>query len=54
MVRIGLINWYQRDKVWVNILRNVLFPVWFDFRYHIVDFNLVPIIALVVLYFCLK
>lgn len=46
MMRIGLINWYTRDKAWINILRNLLFPLWFDFETHTIDFNLIPIILL--------
>ena len=53
MIRIGL-NWYTRDKVWVNIVRNILCPMWFDFQTHTIDINLIPIISLVILYFYLR
>lgn len=49
-IRIGFINWYCSRHWLGNVIRNLLFPVWLDWEERYLDFNLIPIIILIILF----
>ena len=53
-IRIGLINWYSNRHWFGNLVRNLILPIWLDWKTHTLDFNIIPIGLLVALYFILR
>ena len=49
-IRIGLFNWYSHRHWLGNIIRNILFPVWLDWDCRCLDFNLIPIGIIIILF----
>ena len=48
-IRIGLINWYCDRRWFGNIIRNLVCPIWIDFEYRFLDFNITAIGAIILL-----
>jgi hypothetical protein len=54
MISIALFNYHRKDKMWVNIIRNLLCPLWFDFEKHSIDINGLSVGLLILLYSLIK
>jgi hypothetical protein len=52
-INIGLINWYINRHWFGNIIRNLLLPIWLDWKTKSIDFNCIPIGVLIVLIYIL-
>jgi hypothetical protein len=48
-ISIGLINWYIERHWFGNIIRNLLLPIWFDWKTKSIDFNGIPIGIIIIL-----
>ena len=53
-IRIGLINWYSNRHWFGNLVRNLIIPIWLDWKTRTLDFNIIPIGMLIALYFILR